>query len=219
MTVVSHHFAGVNIAPAFLNPTIEIIATMATEPKPPPDVLTLTARMSRGDEAAFHEFYKLFFIRLLRYLIVVTNGQEEIAREALQLTFVRVARHVRKFDSETAFWNWLAVLARNCAVDELRKRNRQQNLLVRFYQQRPDDVDLKSDVADEQFLKLLEKGIAGLPDDERLLLERKYFAEETARCLAEEFQVTEKAMESRLLRIRRKLKTMILDRLRNETTD
>jgi DNA-directed RNA polymerase specialized sigma24 family protein len=68
-------------------------------------------------------------------------------------------------------------------------------------------------------LKLLEKGIAGLPDDERLLLERKYFAEETARCLAEEFQVTEKAMESRLLRIRRKLKTMILDRLKNETTN
>jgi RNA polymerase sigma factor (sigma-70 family) len=219
MTVVSNHFAGVNIAPAFLSPPTEIIATMATEPKPPPDVLTLTARLSRGDEAAFHEFYKIYFNRLFRYLIVVTNGQEEIAREALQLTFVRVARHVRKFDSETAFWNWLAVLARNCAVDELRKRNRQQNLLARFFQQRPADVDLKGDEADEEFLKLLEKEIAGLPDDERLLLERKYFAEETARGLAGEFQVTEKAMESRLLRIRRKLKAVILDRLKNETTD
>jgi RNA polymerase sigma factor (sigma-70 family) len=218
MTVVSNHFAGVNIAPAFLSPPIEIIAKMATEPKPP-DVLTLTARMSRGDEAAFHEFYKLYFNRLFRYLIVVTNGQEEIVREALQLAFVRVARHVRKFDSETAFWNWLAVLARNCAVDELRKRNRQQSLLVRFFQQRPTDMDLKGDEADEQFLKLLEKEIAGLPDDERLLLERKYVADETARGLAEEFQVTEKAMESRLLRIRRKLKTVILDRLKNETTD
>jgi RNA polymerase sigma factor (sigma-70 family) len=218
MTVVSNHFAGVNIAPAFLSPPIEIIAKMATEPKPP-DVLTLTARLSRGDEAAFHEFYKLYFNRLFRYLIVVTNGQEEIVREALQLAFVRVARHVRKFDSETAFWNWLAVLARNCAVDELRKRNRQQSLLVRFFQQRPTDMDLKGDEADEQFLKLLEKEIAGLPDDERLLLERKYVADETARGLAEEFQVTEKAMESRLLRIRRKLKTVILDRLKNETTD
>jgi len=220
MTVVSNNFAGVNITPAFLSPPIEIFAKMATELKPPPpDVLTLTARMSRGDEAAFHEFYTLYFNRLLRYLFVVAGGQEEIAREALQLTFVRVARHVRKFDSETAFWNWLAVLARNCAVDELRKRNRRQNLLVRFFQQRPGDVDLKSNAADEQFLKLLEKGIAGLPDDERWLLERKYFAEETARCLAEEFQVTEKAMESRLLRIRKKLKVMILDRLKNETTD
>src|SRR5260221_6026816 len=174
MTVVSNHFAGVNIAPAFLSPPIEIIAKMATEPKPPPDVLTLTARMSRGDEAAFHEFYKLYFTRLFRYLIVVTNGQEEIAREALQLTFVRVARHVRKFDSETAFWNWLAVLARNCAMDELRKRNRQQNLLARFFQKRPAGADLKNDGADEQIFKFLETENAGLADDERLLLERKY---------------------------------------------
>ena len=219
MTVVNNHLAGVNIAPAFLSPPIEIIAKMATEPKPPPDVLTMTIRLSRGDEAAFHEFYKLYFNRLLRYLFVVTGGQEEIAREALQLAFVRVARHVRKFDSETAFWNWLAVLARNCAVDELRKRNRQQSLLARFFQQRPAGADLKDDEADEQFLKLLEKEIADLPDDERRLLERKYFAEETARGLAEEFQVTEKAMESRLLRIRRKLKIVMLDRLKNETTD
>ena len=219
MSVVSNHFSGVNIAPAFLSPPIEIITKMATEPKPPPDVLTLTARLSRGDEAAFHEFYKLYFNRLLRYLFVVAGGQEEIAREALQLTFVRVASHVRKFDSETAFWNWLAMLARNCAMDELRKRNRQQSLLARFFQQRPADVDLKGDEADERFLKLLEKEIAGLPDNDRLLLERKYFAEETAGSLAEEFQVTEKAMESRLLRIRRKLKAVILDRLKNETTD
>jgi RNA polymerase sigma factor (sigma-70 family) len=218
MTVVSYHFAGASLAPAFLNPPIEIIAKMATEPEPP-DVLALTARLSRGDEAAFHEFHKLYFSRLLRYLFVVTGGQEEIAREAVQLAFVRVARHVRKFDSETAFWNWLTVLARNCAVDELRKRNRQQSLLARFFQQQPVGADLKNDEVDERFLKLLEKEIAGLPDDERRLLERKYFAEETARGIAEEFQVTEKAMESRLLRIRRKLKMLILDRLKNETTD
>jgi len=207
----------VNIAPVGLSPPIEIITKMATEPKPAPDVPTLTARMAHGDEVAFREFYNLYFNRLLRYLIVVTNGQEEIARDAVQLTFVRVAWHVRKFDSETAFWNWLAVLARNCAVDELRKRNRRHNLLARFFQQRPAGADLDTAEADETFLKFLEKGLVTLPEEERGLLEKKYFANETARGLAEEFQVTEKAMESRLLRIRRKLKTAILDRFKNET--
>jgi RNA polymerase sigma-70 factor (ECF subfamily) len=219
MTVVSNHFAATNLARAFLTPPVGIISKMATEPKPPTDVMRLTTTMSRGDEAAFHEFYNLYFNRLLRYLIVVTNGQEEIAREAVQLTFVRVARHVRKFDSETAFWNWLAVLARHCAVDELRKRNRRHNLLARFFLQRPAGADLNTDEAEETFLKFLEKGMVTLPEEERRLLERKYFTNETARGLAEEFQVTEKAMESRLLRIRRKLKTAILDRLKNETAD
>jgi RNA polymerase sigma-70 factor, ECF subfamily len=198
-----------------LNSPIVIIAKMATEPKPQPDVLALTARLARGDEAAFHEFHGLYFQRLLRYLLVVTRGQEDIAREALQLAFMRVARHVRKFESETAFWNWLAVLARNCAVDELRKRTRQQHLLATFFQQRPADA-VNDDL---EFQKLVEQEIARLPEDERSLLERKYFAEETARSLAEELQITEKAMESRLLRIRRKLKALVLNRLKNETPD
>jgi DNA-directed RNA polymerase specialized sigma24 family protein len=104
-------------------------------------------------------------------------------------------------------------------VDELRRRNRRQHLLARFFQQRPAGADLDTNKADETFLKFLEKGMVTLPEEERRLLERKYFANETARGLAEEFQVTEKAMESRLLRIRRKLKTVILDRLKNETAD
>jgi RNA polymerase sigma factor (sigma-70 family) len=217
MTAANNRFAGINLTPAFLSPPIETLAKMATEPGPPSDVLKLTVRMSRGDESAFDEFYDLYFHRLLRYLLVVTRGQEEIAHEALQLAFVRIARHVRTFDSETAFWNWLAAVARNCAADEWRKRNRQQSLLARFFHQHPADADLKGDEEGEQFLKLLEKEIAVLPEDERALIEGKYLAGKTVRSLANERQITEKAMESRLLRIRRKLRAAILGRLKNET--
>jgi RNA polymerase sigma-70 factor (ECF subfamily) len=219
MTVVSNHFAGASIAPAFLNSPIETAAKMATKAEQPPDVQTLTARMSRGDEAAYHEFYKLYFNRLLRYLFVVAGGQEEIAREALQLTFVRVARHVRQFDSEPAFWNWLAMLARNCVVDEMRKRNRYQSLLARFFQQRPADADLKSIDADACFSELVQDGLASLPAGERALLERKYLNGEAVRELADEWQMTEKAMESLLVRVRRKLKNAVRDRLQNEKND
>jgi RNA polymerase sigma-70 factor (ECF subfamily) len=218
MTVVSANLAGASLVPAFLDTPVAITTKMPSQPGPS-DVPVLTSRMARGDEAAFHEFYKLYFNRLLRYLLVVTHGQEEIAREALQLAFMRVARHVRKFDSETAFWNWLAVLGRNCAVDELRKRTRQQGLLARFFQQRPAAADSKSSDADARLEELLHHGLAGLPNDERALLERKYFSGETVRALADEWQITEKAMESRLLRLREKLKTTVLERLKNETDD
>jgi RNA polymerase sigma-70 factor (ECF subfamily) len=219
MTLVESNFAGEIIPPAFVNSPIEIIATMASEQNQPPDVTTLTARMSRGEEAAFHEFYRLYFNRLLRYLFVVTGGREEIAREALQLAFVRVARHVRRFDSESAFWNWLAVLARNCVADEMRKRNRYQSLLARFFQQRPAVADWRGNEAGERLAELLQDGLAGLPAGERALLERKYLNGEPVRGLAAEWNMTEKAMESHLLRLRRKLKDAVLGRLRNETND
>jgi RNA polymerase sigma-70 factor (ECF subfamily) len=219
MTFVEGNFAGEIIPPAFVNSPIEIIATMAPEQNQPPDVTSLTARMSRGEEAAFHEFNRLYFNRLLRYLFVVAGGREEIAREALQLAFVRVARHVRRFDSEAAFWNWLAVVARNCVADEMRKRNRYQSLLARFFRQRPAVADGRGNDAGEHLEELLQEGLAGLPASESALLERKYLNGESIRGLAAERNMTEKAMESHLLRIRRKLKAVIIGRLRNETND
>ena len=192
---------------------------MALEKNQPPDVLALTARMSRGEEAAFHEFYRLYFNRLLRYLFVIAGGREEIAREAVQQAFVRVARHVRPFESEAAFWNWLAMLARNCVADEMRKRIRYQSLLARFFQQRPVAPDAQDNEAGERLEELLQDGLAGLPAAERALLERKYFNGEPVRGLAAEWNMTEKAMESHLWRIRRKLKTALVGRLRDETND
>ncbi len=53
--------------------------------------------MVRGDETAYRIFYDAYFDRLLRYLLVVTGGNEEVAREALQLALVRVVRHVKCF--------------------------------------------------------------------------------------------------------------------------
>jgi len=199
--------------PAPVDSPIETSAKVAaTEPELSPDVPALTARMARGDEAAFREFFQVYFHRLLRYLLVVTAGREDIAREALQLTFVRVARHVRRFESEAAFWNWLTVLARSAFVDETRKQTRHWNLLERFFQERPPEIENPD--ADREFWRLVKDEMAALPEDERVLLEQKYFAGEAVRDLAEERKLTEKALESRLLRIRRKLRAAVLERLR-----
>ncbi|HET7624539.1 MAG TPA: sigma-70 family RNA polymerase sigma factor [Verrucomicrobiae bacterium] len=206
-----------NNVPAIGKSPIETIANMASEQEQSPDIPALTARMARGEESAFHEFHKLYFNRVLRYLLVVSNGREEIAREALQLAFVRAARHVRRFESESAFWNWLTVLARSCFVDEIRKQNRHRNLLARFFQQRPVETDFTTPDAGEHFSELLTEEMARLPDEDRELLQRKYFESELVRDIADERQITEKAMESRLSRARQKLKTAILERLKRET--
>ena len=52
---------------------------------------------------AYRTFHNAYFDRLLRYLLVGGGGDEEAAREALQLTLVRVVRHVKVFDAEEKF--------------------------------------------------------------------------------------------------------------------
>ena len=181
-------------------------------------VPALTARMARGDEAAFREFFARYFDRLLRYLLVVTRGREEIAREALQLTMLRVARHVRRFESEPVFWSWLTVLARSAAIDEQRRGRRYAALLDRFFRTAPDPGPSGTDEADARLERSLAGNLTTLPDDERHLLERKYLEGASVRALADELETTEKAVESRLVRVRRKLKQSLLAQLNREDT-
>jgi len=55
-----------------------------------------------------------------------------------------------------------------------------------------------------------------LPQDERDLLEAKYLDGRSVRQIADMLQISEKAVESRLVRIRRKLKGQMLERLKDE---
>ena len=172
--------------------------------------------MTRGAEAAYRTFYQLYFARLLRYLLVLTGGREDTAREALQNAFLRVVRHIRVFDSENTFWSWLTVLARCSIVDEERKRKRFLAILASLVQLQQVDVSPPDGDADARLWALLEDNLAALPSDDRELIERKYFAGESVKEIACATAATEKAVESRLGRVRRKLKDLILAQLKYE---
>ena len=193
-------------------------ATPADEKPPEPlDVAILTRRMAAGDELAYRSFYDAYFNRLSRYLLVVTAGDEDTAREALQSALVRVVRHIKVFPSEAIFWSWLTVLARSALSDQARKERRYLAFLDRFtwhtraQEAAPDDAEV-----DTRLDTLLESSLGGLPFDERQLVEAKYLERRSVRDIAEDLSLSEKAVESRLVRIRHKLKTAILDGLKRE---
>ena len=189
---------------------------------PPPDVsdvAALTAAMSKGDEMAYRNFHEAYFGRLLRYLLVVANGDEEVAREALQLTFLRVVRHIKLFQREDVFWSWLTVLARSALADERRKSRRYFSFLERFTcHARIAGAPQNNGEADDKLHALLESGMASLPEDERRLIENKYAGRRSVREIAGELGTTEKAVESKLSRVRAKLKDAVLHRLKNESS-
>jgi RNA polymerase sigma-70 factor (ECF subfamily) len=211
--LVGNNFAGVDHVPAFVDSPIETVAKTPSD-KPPLDVATLTRRMVEGDETAWRTFYDAYFNRLWRYLLVVAAGNEDATREALQATLVRVTRHIKMFQSEDVFWSWLTVLARSAFSDETRKRRRYFSFLERFTRHAAVESNGASDnQMDERLRILLERHVAALPPDERKLVEQKYFARRAIREIAGELQTTEKAVESKLSRIRRKLKDAVLAEL------
>ena len=62
---------------------------------------------------------------------------------------------------------------------------------------------------------ILEECLAGWREDDRGILEKKYFEQWSYSDLAEEFRLTPKAVESRLARLRSQLRDCITERMRH----
>ncbi len=161
--------------------------------------------MARGDEAAFQQFYEHYFDRLFRYLIVVTQGNEELAREVLQTLMIRVVRYIKHFEEETVLWGWLTRIARTTFIDILRKQKRD-----RFASELLNFEDSIPPHNDELLLKTLDESLLELDEDEQKLIKTAYFEKIGHQGIADTYGTTAKAIESKLARIRQKLRKNIL---------
>jgi RNA polymerase sigma-70 factor (ECF subfamily) len=175
----------------------------------------LTRRLAAGEEDAFREFHRLYFDRLYHFLLAVTRGEEQAAQEALQETLLRLLRHPRVFAEEDVFWCWLKAVARNAARDAHRKHCRYFALLQSFaLGLSRDQSEAPAGGGDSVLSALLEESLDELEPDDRRLIENKYLDGETVRELSVLAGLSEKAVESRLLRLRRHLRARIMEKLR-----
>lgn len=179
----------------------------------PSELSTLTAALARGDDAAWSAFHREFGPGLFRYLLAATRGDYDTASEALQQTYLRVARHARPCASQVQFESWLRLLARSALNDHRRRRSVWSRLLSRP-ESAPEDP--AADSAHEQHLAAaLESALTRLAPEDRALLEQKYYAGHDVRTLAEKLGLTPKAVESRLTRARAELRRHLVAALAN----
>src|SRR5882724_3828215 len=82
-----------------------------------------------GDPQAFGTVVDRYQTRLLNF-IYRTVGDRERAEDLVQEVFVRVYRHLHRFDQTKKFSTWIYTIASNLAKNEL--RNRSRNPLVFF---------------------------------------------------------------------------------------
>jgi len=99
----------------------------------------LVSRHLSGDTRAFGELVGRYHGRLLNFTHRMI-GDRERAEDLVQEAFVRVSRHLHRFDQSRKFSTWVYTIASNLAKNELRSHRRSP--LV-FYQsaRAPGDED------------------------------------------------------------------------------
>lgn len=177
----------------------------------PEEVRALTRAMLEGNEGGFRRFHDIYGWRLFRLAATLLGGDLESAEDIVQETMVRIVRHIKSFDCETAFWNWLAAIVRNLVLDQKRSRFRFQQFLQRrgFWLVSPPAQNPGAEDPKEVEIHLLEIALMQLDPPNALLLRRKYQEGLSLKDLAQSEGLTVEAIESRLARARAKLKNLM----------
>ena len=134
-------------------------------------------RHLENDPQAFGMLVDRYQTRLLNF-VNRTIGDRERAEDLVQEVFIRVFRHLHRFDQTKKFSTWIYTIASNLAKNEL--RNRSRNPLVLFQtikknweaDHRPlqfeDTTARPDDLYRKRFLKdAVEKCVADLPGHHR----------------------------------------------------
>lgn len=178
------------------------------------DTPRLTALLRVGDEAAFRWLHGQWNERLFRYCLVLTRGDGTAASDIAQSTYLRLCRHVRELPNERALWNWMGRAARSAAKDLHRTRGRYWAALGRFGDWLRESVGGSTDIEraeqdDGALFAALETALSHLEREERFLVEARYFERLSLEEIATKIGVSVRAVEGRLARLRKKLRTCI----------
>jgi len=178
-----------------------------------PTLAALTRAVRRRDPAAFAQFYDLYSFRIYQHLLFLAKGDERLAGEILQTVAIKLAVKMEIFTAEPPLLAWLQRLARNAFIDHVRA-HRRENLSI------PLDESAHAALADpasETALRhALDQALADCPVADRELLHAAYVDGQPLASLATQQGQTYKALESRLARLRQKVRAHLLRALRHE---
>ena len=174
----------------------------------------LVDRVARGDEQAVTLLYETYADRIFRFVYRRMAGCYEDAEEITQDAFVAAACCAATFDGSCTVLTWLCGIARVRIADHYRRQGRRKRVppgkLLRLGTDAapgeetaggfgPEDVPDRLDLG-----RLVERAMASLRDDEREVLLLRYVEEFSVREIALLMERTEKAVESLLMRAKKK---------------
>ena len=188
------------------------------------DDADVVASFLEGEERAFQELVARYQTRLLNF-IYRTIGDREKAEDLVQEVFIRVYRHIGRFDQSKKFSTWIYTIASNLAKNEL--RNRSRNPLVLFQtikknwqeDERPLQFEDATSRPDDLYRKrhlreLVEESVAQLPAHHREVFVLRELEGKSYEEIADITATNLGTVKSRLNRARSSFAEIIEPRLR-----
>lgn len=164
-------------------------------------------RVLAGKTDEFAYFLDAYAERLHLWVLRLVSCEQD-AEEVVQDAFVKAYTHLSDFNRHSTFSTWLYRIAYNCAVQHLRRRQREP-LLTIDNEQLSSVTDTMADeslaVDTEERIIALRKAIDLLTPDDRALITLFYYEGRSQADIAYVLSIAEGAVATRLSRVRKRL--------------
>ena len=174
----------------------------------------LLEKARNGEEAALTELYQRTY-NSVYYTVKALIASEDTALDIVQDAYVKAFRSLHQLKEPEKFRAWMKVIARNKAVDYLRKTKpavfsdlSSQEDMVEFEDQRPEN--LPETVIDRQETqRLIREILDSLTPEQRLAVGLYYYENLSVKEIAATLGVGENTVKSRLAYGRKKIETRV----------
>lgn len=165
-----------------------------------------------GDRNAFSELVRMH-ARGVFNVVYRMCGDELIAEDAAQETFIRAWQNLSSYRPQTPLRNWLYRIAFNAGMDMLRKEKRILPNAIEDMQLTDGQPGLEALVSQQERTQLVQKAILSLPDASRAVLILREYEELSYQDISATLDIPVGTVMSRLNYARKLLKDKLEPKL------
>lgn len=141
----------------------------------------LLKKVKKGHHKTFEIMVNTYQNKLFGFIYNLV-GNQQIAEDILQETFVKAYKSSHTIDVDKPIGPWLMTIARNTTYDVLRKKKTQIIPLDKEIKVSQEPLDL---LIEQERNQLLDQCIHELPEHYRIMLQMKYFEGKSYECIAQ----------------------------------
>lgn len=166
------------------------------------------AQLQQGDGEALEKLMT-HYDGMLRYIAGGILDRPQDREDCLAQVRLKLWESRARYDpARSSPATWLTALCRSAAVDHLRRLQRQES--GELPETHPDPAPgPEEQLLQKERIQALERALNALPARDRNLVYRKYYYLQSTARMAAELGLTERAVEGKLYRIRRKLQKQL----------
>lgn len=172
----------------------------------------LVARLKAGDEQAYEELVTEYRERVYRVAWRILRDDES-AEDAAQEAFIRVFRHIGRFEGRSSIYTWIYRITVNIALNKL-KRDRFRRMVPLgdvIHRDRRASADPARAAMSSEVAERIDAAVNGLPEKQRAVFVLKFYEGLSHAEIAEVLDCSEGTSKANYFHAIRKMRKQLED--------